>query len=161
MRTKLFFGMTVAILLVCNGLIIQKERLKSSGRVVFLKLAPRDPRSLLQGDYMALNYALNDDLRAVPTLPVEGEIVVKLDEKNIGKFVRVHTGEVLQASEQLLRFHGHDWQIQVAPPAFYFQEGLSKVYERAEYGELRVSPSGECLLVGLRAGDLKELGPEK
>lgn len=45
-------------LVVANGAIWQKEALISHGRPVFIALAPVDPRSLMQGDYMALNFEL-------------------------------------------------------------------------------------------------------
>ncbi|MFX7329222.1 GDYXXLXY domain-containing protein, partial [Acinetobacter baumannii] len=34
----------------------QKEMLLKEGQLVLLPLAPVDPRSLMQGDYMALRY---------------------------------------------------------------------------------------------------------
>lgn len=43
----------VTALGVANGAIWQKEQLISTGRPIFLELAPVDPRSLMQGDYMA------------------------------------------------------------------------------------------------------------
>ena len=42
--------------------ILSKESLKANGETILLELAPRDPRSLLQGDYMALNYRLHNEL---------------------------------------------------------------------------------------------------
>jgi len=39
------------------------ERILSDGRVLLLELAPVDPRSLMQGDYMALQFAAVDDIR--------------------------------------------------------------------------------------------------
>ena len=42
---------------MANGSIWQREQLLGSGRVVILELAPVDPRSLMQGDYMALTFA--------------------------------------------------------------------------------------------------------
>ena len=38
--------------------VVQKETLISKGTEVLLRLAPVDPRSLMQGDYMALNYQI-------------------------------------------------------------------------------------------------------
>ena len=39
-----------------NWSIAAKERLLVSGSTVYLELALVDPRSLMRGDYMALNY---------------------------------------------------------------------------------------------------------
>ena len=48
----------VLILVLINWQIWSKERHLAEGEVVFLELAPVDPRSLMQGDYMALRFAL-------------------------------------------------------------------------------------------------------
>jgi uncharacterized membrane-anchored protein len=53
----------VVILAVINVSILQKERHLADGRVVYLELAPVDPRSLMQGDYMTLNFAIQDQIR--------------------------------------------------------------------------------------------------
>lgn len=41
----------IAILALVNASILDKEKLLSEGQVVYLELAPVDPRSLMQGDY--------------------------------------------------------------------------------------------------------------
>ena len=38
--------------------IVAKERIKTNGERIFLALAPVDPRSLMQGDYMALRFEI-------------------------------------------------------------------------------------------------------
>ena len=53
------------VLVTINTSILTKERLLRDGTVLRLALAPVDPRSLMQGDYMALSFALaRDALRA-------------------------------------------------------------------------------------------------
>nr|WP_255016738.1 GDYXXLXY domain-containing protein [Psychrobacter sp. PraFG1]UTT87693.1 GDYXXLXY domain-containing protein [Psychrobacter sp. PraFG1] len=47
---------------VVNISIAKNEKLLATGESVLLKLAPVDPRSLMQGDYMALNYALSEQI---------------------------------------------------------------------------------------------------
>jgi len=151
-----------------NFLVLGKERILRDGETVFLALAPRDPRSLVQGDYMALNYTAANQARtaAGPNQPSRGLFVVKLDEKKVGEFVRFHSGEALAANERLLPCHhrherwGGVW-MQVGPESFFFQEGHARYYERARYGELKVDASGHCLLAGLRGEDLEPLGPDK
>lgn len=39
--------------------VLQKEKTIKEGQFVLLELAPVDPRSLMQGDYMSLNYAIS------------------------------------------------------------------------------------------------------
>ena len=54
-------------LLVLGGVnksIIDKEQIKTNGEIVFVDLTPRDPRSIMQGDYMALRFRLADEIDA-------------------------------------------------------------------------------------------------
>jgi uncharacterized membrane-anchored protein len=164
MRTAVYWCVAAVVLAAANGLIAHKERVKSSGRTVLLKLAPRDPRSLIQGDYMVLRYDIarqspDSDLRREH----DGRIVVKFDEKSVATFVRVHRGESLAEGEQLLRYRyrGGSWRggLRLGAESFFFQEGHSEHYSRARYGELKVTPSGQSVLVGLRDEDFERLGP--
>jgi uncharacterized membrane-anchored protein len=50
------------VLGLINLAIYQKEQHLSHGEVVRLKLAPVDPRSLMQGDYMALRFELAEQI---------------------------------------------------------------------------------------------------
>lgn len=62
-RSILLWGGLLAALLVVNRGIFQRERILSDGHVVLLELVPVDPRSIMQGDYMALRFAVVDDIR--------------------------------------------------------------------------------------------------
>ena len=154
-----YVGATVLILAAMNGLIVQKEALKSSGQIMFLQLAPRDPRSLMMGDYMALNYDISN--QASSSARGNGTLVIRVDDKKVGTFVGVYNGTPLKPDERLLRFRERSGVIQVGPPAYYFQEGRGAAYSGAKYGELHVASDGDCLLVGLCDAELKPLGPRK
>ncbi|UYO75286.1 GDYXXLXY domain-containing protein [Halomonas qinghailakensis] len=54
---------TAVVLAVVNWAIWQKEHHLAEGEIVYLELAPVDPRSLMQGDYMALSFALANRIR--------------------------------------------------------------------------------------------------
>lgn len=43
--------------------IVQNERILSKGEIVLLELRPVDPRSLMQGDYMSLQFRLADSVK--------------------------------------------------------------------------------------------------
>jgi uncharacterized membrane-anchored protein len=128
---------------------------------VLLELAPVDPRSLMQGDYMALRFEVADDAfgRGPREDARNGRIVVRLDERGVASFVRRDEGEPLAAGEVLLRYRIRDRQVKFATNAFFFQEGHAQHYAGARYGEFRVSPSGELLLTHLRGENLERLGP--
>ncbi|WP_293650426.1 GDYXXLXY domain-containing protein, partial [Thiolapillus sp.] len=63
MKKLRFLLIGLVILVVINIGIYHKERLLAEGTPLLLKLAPMDPRSLMQGDYMALNYQISRDWR--------------------------------------------------------------------------------------------------
>lgn len=129
--------------------IMQKERLLATGEVVLLELAPVDPRSLIQGDYMRLRYALTRDLETHHAWPREGAIVVRVDSQRVATFVRRDDGSPRGAGELLLKYRKRN-QVLVGSDAFFFEEGSAPKYESARYGELRVAPNGATVLVGLR-----------
>lgn len=129
----------------------QKERLLQTGTTVLLPLAPVDPRSLMQGDYMTLRYAWPDEALSVEQWPRSGRLVVRLDSAQVGMPVRRYEAEApLGAREVLLNYQRRGGRIELGAEAFFFQEGTADRYDRAVYGELRVAPSGESVLVGLR-----------
>ena len=162
MRKVAFWAVGVLALAAANGLIAHKEHVLRTGDTMLLKLAPVDPRSLIQGDYMDLAYDIERQMDSQVLRGrglTSGCIVVSLDDRGVAQYLRVHGGEELGKGEHLLRYRLRRWGPRVGADAFFFQEGHAHHYERAKYGELRVAPSGNSVLVGLRGHDLKPLGP--
>ena len=163
MRKAIAILAGLAVLAAANYTIYSRERQLADGAVVLLELAPVDPRSLMQGDYMALRFKVADE--AFGGAPQEdarnGRIVVRLDERGVGSFVRRDEGEPLAAGEVLLRYRIRDRRVKFATNAFFFQEGHAQHYANARYGEFRVAPSGELLLTHLRGENLERLGPPR
>ena len=58
MRNIVLWAVLAVVLILANWSIVGKERVLANGEIMLLDLAPRDPRSLLQGDYMVLRYSL-------------------------------------------------------------------------------------------------------
>ena len=134
--------------------IYGKERVIRGGQTVFLELAPVDPRSLMQGDYMALDFRLAGAIerwreaeggtrpRSAP-LSVDGRGVATLgaDDDALEIAFRIRGGRV--------------W---LGTNAYFFTEGAGDRYTSARYGEFRIDPSsGEAVLVGLRDAELNAL----
>lgn len=142
-----------------NYSIFAKERLLATGVVVMLELAPVDPRSLMQGDYMALSFRMGNDARTFlrEEKSADGHIVATLDERQVASFRRIHDGKPIASNELLLRYRLRNGGIKFATNAFFFEEGTARRYEPARYGEFRVAPDGELLLTGLRDKDLQRL----
>lgn len=156
MRAGLLLGGLGLILAVVNVSIVRKERLLDEGRVVLVELAPVDPRSLIQGDYMQLDYAIGRT-RGNVNWPRSGRMVVTVDGRGVASFDRIHEGEPLRQGELLLAYKRRSGRIRIGSDAFFFQEKRGPVFENAKYGELRVADDGSSVLVGLRDADLRPL----
>lgn len=148
------------ILVLLNYTIYSREQLVSNGKSVFLELAPVDPRSLMQGDYMALRFSV---ARKIPVSSGEfaaknGYVILQKDERGIGRFSRIDNGESLKDTEIRMLYRQRHQKIMFATNAFFFQEGKAELYEVAKYGEFKVSDSGDSILIGMRDEGLKQLG---
>jgi uncharacterized membrane-anchored protein len=159
MRQWVLIGAILPALLVPNALIAHKEGLLARGQPVLLELAPVDPRSLIEGDYMRLNYRVTQAAGFDPEgWPRDGHLVIRLDENGVGEFVRRHDPAFpLGSGEFLLRYRIRERHVRLGAEAFFFHEGLASRYSGAKYGELRVTSSGESVLVGLRDGDRRPI----
>lgn len=149
----------IAILILVNWSIFDKEQLLAGGEPVFLELAPVDPRSLIQGDYMALRYEIARQLEQQKDLPREGYVVLSLAENKVASLARIYDDETpLAENERLLRYHKWGNEVYLGPESFFFEEGQSEAYNQARYGELRLDESGQSLLIDLRGPNLERLG---
>ena len=158
-RTVTLLVVSAAVLVGLNVLVLRKERVRWSGQTMLLELAPVDPRSLIQGDYMRLRYAMGDEIdERRADEQIGGRVVVRLDDNDVAELVRLYDGGELADGEHLLRWK-YRRRIALGSNAYYFEEGQAKVYERADYGELKVAEDGSTLLVGLRDGEFERLGP--
>jgi uncharacterized membrane-anchored protein len=147
----------LAVLAVLNYSIYQKEQLLANGRTVFLELAPVDPRSLMQGDYMALRFKMQHDISTNPDLR-DGYVVASVDDRGVAAFQRMDNGTPLSARELRLFYRVRAGQVKFGTNAFFFQEGDAGKFAGARYGEARVAQDGQMLLVGLRDDKLQKLG---
>lgn len=146
-----------------NFAIVQKERFLKYGSPVILALAPVDPRSLMQGDYMILEFALQNRVRqtlraAYPDggAPRKGRLVL---ERQNGEdaFKRLHGGEELAAGERLLEYTDEGRRIKIGGGSFFFEEGLARLYDHAVYAQVMVDSKGKAIISGLLDKDKKIL----
>lgn len=160
LRYAILWIVAVVALGSINYSIVQRENLIDRGDTIFLALAPFDPRSLIQGDYMALRYEVGRQLENQDDLAPDGYLVLKLDENNIARLARVYDGQTpLAAGERLLRYRKRGQNLRLGAESFFFQEGQGEYYDDARYAELRIDTSGESILVDLRGPDLELRGP--
>jgi uncharacterized membrane-anchored protein len=160
--TRALLALGAALVLgVVNFSILGKERIKRHGETIFIDLAPRDPRSLVQGDYMALRFRLAQDIEAAQRasaagLPREGEsrlAEIAIDDRHIASLAKGAAPAPLH-----IRYRMRKDMVWLGTNAFFFEEGSEKRFAAARYGEFRLDrESGEAVLVGLRDAQLNAL----
>ncbi len=150
----------LATLAVANSGIAQKESLIAHGRPVFVELAPVDPRSLMQGDYMRLAFRLPDggpadeDALRGASRP---RVVARLDERGVATLLRVDNGGALAEGELRIELAPRGGRWVLVTDAWFFREGESARWAKAKYAEFRVEADGRALLVNLRGESLQPL----
>ena len=151
------------VLGVSFATILINENILKNGKTVLLPLAPVDPRSLMQGDYMALDFAINRTAFSAASAEQseglkDGDLVVSLDKNSVAHFKRFTDNSAKSGDEVLLSYRIRDGQPKFATNAYFFQEGTAEQYESARYGEFRVSKSGNMILTKLRDAQFAEQG---
>ena len=153
-RSTLTRGLIVAATLLVLGAvnlgIAAKERIKRSGEVVLLALAPVDPRSLMQGDYMALRFALADQI----TADESGFAPLTVDEHGVATLDTANNPGALR-----IRYRIRANRVWLGTNAYFFEENRAGNFALARFGEFHVDrSSGEAVLTGLRDAQFRPLG---
>lgn len=158
----------LATAMVALGLVHHDARRKETvllqGQQVFMPLMPRDPRSLLQGDYMALRFAYPDSVRAAlqqqPATTRRVLALAELDARGVARIVRLALPDEQPAAGHVLlplqRLKG-EWV--VVTDAFFFPEGQGQPLAAAQFGAFRLLPDGQALLAGLADANLQPVLP--
>lgn len=156
LRTRwLVTGAAILALTTANAAIWQKEKLIKEGTIVFAELAPVDPRSIMQGDYMRLSFRMPEDL-SYASRP-RTLAVAHRSTNGVIALLRAHDGSKLAPGEMLIELVRKDNWYVIASDAWFFPEGTGERFSRAKYGEFRVTADGHALLVGLRGPGLEKL----
>ncbi|MEG0921832.1 MAG: GDYXXLXY domain-containing protein [Comamonas sp.] len=129
-----------------------KEQVIANGQRIMVPLVPVDPRSLMQGDYVALRFdmpaAVYEGLESsvAPTAKVRASV----DAKGVANVIGLVTAGVQPGPGEVIlplkRLKGR-WVL--VTDAYFFPEGQGTHFERAKFGDFRVLPDGRALLVGL------------
>ena len=155
----------LASLLTVDYSIARKQRLISMGRPIYVKLAPVDPRSLIQGDFMRLTYDLpgvgwrgRGQTDAPMLWGARPRVAVKVDVLGVAQQPRLLApGEAARSDELVLTLTPKDGGWTFVSDAWFFKEGEAKRWQGARYGEFRVDEDGRALLVGLAGERLEAL----
>lgn len=162
LRDKWIWGCTVVLILLGMSIAIYKsEKIVESGKLVLLELAPVDPRSLMQGDYMDLRYRVSDTLFSFPQIVDRGYLILDIDSQGVGHYVGFQLDAPMVSPNQcFIPYKRNSGQFSIGAEHFFFQEGHASYYERAKYGGIRVAPSGESILIGLYDENLSLIEPK-
>lgn len=169
---KKYFSLILALvtILIFVGLVAKNEWHLHHSKSIFIELRPVDPRSILQGDYMALAYELNlQSLKALAGNESEAldrvifnhssvPAKVILDSQN--RVVRTILDTNNSFAGQSLILKNPENRLQALYPAsrsFLFAEGLAQCYQKAKYAEFKVNTKGEAILFDLRGEGLQPL----
>ena len=175
----------IIITIIVLGVIVygfqvkaERDRLILTGKEILLELAPVDPLSLLQGQYMIINFALEREEIEVKDQEVNSDririnhnesarIVLRYNESGVASFNRFEDGQLLASNEIFFKIkarrHWRDngskysYRIDVEQESFLFKENTEKKYEAAKYGVFKVGPDGDFVLVDLADKDLNKL----
>ena len=150
------------ILALVNLNIYQQEQQLATGNIVVFELAPVDPRSLMQGDYMALNYQIASKISQATQLENglenhDGLFVVTLNQHNLAQFDNLYQGQPLQPNQHIIQYRMRNGSVKLASNAFFFEEGRAEAFAKAKYGEFRVTPEGKILLSNMLDKDFKRI----
>ncbi|MFZ6820548.1 GDYXXLXY domain-containing protein [Undibacterium sp. Ji22W] len=160
------------ILSAVNWTIFSREKLLTEGRVVLLELAPVDPRSLMQGDYMALRFQVANE--AFPNVNLnwrrgflveknsdalaDGHLLLNVDEHGVAHFQKIaQMDEKVQSNQVLMRYRIRNNQVKFGTNAYFFEEGQATTYAKAKYGAFRVAPNGDMILTALHGADYVQI----
>lgn len=148
---------TVATAAIGGTAVRSAEETLANGRVVYIALRPVDPRSLIQGDYMAVAFDVD---RLPAPRDVNGEVLAlaDIDARSIARIQGLASPGAKPEANQIavkLRQKSRRWF--VGTDAYFFEEGRADDFAKAKYGQFRVGTDGRLLLVAMTDENLKVL----
>lgn len=151
----------VAVLALANVDIVQKEAIIRDGTRFVVALLPVDPRSLMQGDYMTLNFASRGaDDGDVFSDQAHQYVELAPDAQGVFHFTRTlpQMGPPARPDNVVVRYRRQmSGTVLFVTDAYFFPEGKGEHFALARYGEFRVNEKGVALLVGLLDEKLNRL----
>lgn len=147
---KIILIISVLLVFITIGTSVNKrESLLNKGEIFLFRLTPVDPRSIMQGDYMTLNYQITSETGA-ENIPSRGYIVFQVDSFNVADKIRYQKQTYpLAENERIIKYFRHKKNISIGSESYFFQEGDADVYADARFGGIKVAKDGESILLGL------------
>ena len=147
---KIIIAVNIILVLVFfNRSLIKKEQLLKEGNLILLELAPVDPRSLIQGDYMDLRYAIATNVNT-DSMSKNGFCLLELDSLKVARLKKWHNTQPKTTEKELIiKYHLNGYRVKLGAESYFFQEGRDTVFQNAKYGGLVADEDGNTVLTGL------------
>ncbi|MAB59028.1 MAG: hypothetical protein CMO46_00625 [Verrucomicrobiales bacterium] len=169
--------LVIGVIIYAFQVKADRDQLILTGKEILLELAPVDPLSLLQGQYMIINFALEREEIEMKEEDVNSgridlspngsvRIVLRYNGSGVASFNRFKDDQLLASNEILFKIKArrrrengseYFYRIDVEQESFLFKENTEKKYETAKYGVFKVNQDGDYVLVDLADKDLNRL----
>ena len=151
-------------LFLVNSSVYRLETAFADAKTIYLPLGPRDPRSLIQGDYMVLNFdrAIYPPSQAIHDLPRDGEVYLKQDEDGTITFSRIaNKNDGPEANEIRIDYvKTGQRRLRYCPTTYFFQEGEAELYQEARFAVVLVTEEGMPRLIALADANRTIIAPQ-
>jgi uncharacterized membrane-anchored protein len=165
MKTKLLIAVLALQAAWILGTTLVQERALAGGTVILLKTRPVDPRDLLRGDYVILNYDISDVALSAfspprTNAPPFGEdVYVALEPR--GQFYEIaqaSSGKITPGPGQVvLRGQSRPWWIAPGQKTVHVEYGLEKYFVREGTGNPRGQITVRVAVPASGQGRIKEV----
>jgi uncharacterized membrane-anchored protein len=161
MKTKLFMiSLVIVVQFAMMGTqIIKSEYVLANGELIKLELQPLDPRSLIQGDYVILNYTISSiDLGVDLEAREKVEIILTLNDEGVYVYKGVYRHEnkynkPYERSDKdvMINARSNGWDgLIYGIESFFVPEGTGREVEgEAKFAYVKVASNGDAILVRL------------
>ncbi|BBA52411.1 GDYXXLXY domain-containing protein [uncultured Fusobacterium sp.] len=155
---KLLVVLNLILLIVAFGHSVIREENNLKKNTFYIKTSPIDPRSLIQGDYMILNYNITDSARKEAENIRKGYIRIRINDLKIAEFIRIDKEYLLPSNNEIsIYFQKIDFNIDIGVNSYLFQEGTGNKFQKAEYAEVIELKNGKLRLKCLLDKDFKKI----
>lgn len=162
--SKLKYILITANFILLAGLfifsVVKMENIKGKGKELYLKLAPVDPRSLMQGDYMTLSFDLDNQIGSVRRLREDYDFPYKyvVVSQDSCKYLRGQNEPTpCEDNEVAIKLAPKDYWHSLPTKSYFFQEGTEQKYSNSEYARVKVDEYGNFVIVALCDENKKDI----
>ena len=147
---KIFVVLNLLLLMIVFGYSVIKEEKNLKKATFYIKTVPVDPRSLIQGDYMVLNYDIAESARMEIGNIRKGYIRIKINDLKIAEFIRIDEEYLPPSNNEIsIQFQKNGSNIDIGVNSYLFQEGTVNKFQKAQYAEVIELKNGKLRLKNL------------